>query len=221
MPHPSTALQSGVYTLSDAARLTGLPRSRVREWFRHRRTRTSPPLFRSDYEPEKNSLAISFWDLIDVFVAGQLREHGVSLPTVRKVYARLTDDLGTPHPFCRKELLTDGKEVLVRGLDRHGEEEIYEALTRQKAFPKLILPFLQRIDYDRAMAARWRIADGVVVDPALSFGQPIVTGAGIPTYLLAAAYDANGQDAEVVAGWYGVTAEEVEAAVRFEAELAA
>jgi hypothetical protein len=38
---------------------------------------------------------------------------------------------------------------------------------------------------------------------------------------LAAAYDANDRDAELVAGWYGVTAEEVEAAVRFEAELAA
>src|SRR5262245_6432116 len=107
MTHSPTALQRGVYTLSDAARLTGLPRSRVREWFRRRKTRTSPPLFSSDYQPERNTLAISFWDLIDVFVAGQLREHGVSLPTVRKVYARLTDDLGTPHPFCRKELLTD------------------------------------------------------------------------------------------------------------------
>src|SRR5687768_10542166 len=128
MAHQTSALERGVYTLSDASRLTGLPRSRVREWFRSRKTRTSPPLFCSDYEPERSVLAISFWDLVDVFVAGQLREHGVSLPTVRKVYAKLGADLQTAHPFCRKELLTDGRDVFVRGLDRHGEEEIYDAL---------------------------------------------------------------------------------------------
>lgn len=223
MPDLSSALIHGVYTLTDAARLTGLPRTRVREWFRTRKSRSRPALFASDYEPDTRAVAISFWDLIDVFVAGQLREHGVSMPTVRKVYAKLASDWGISHPFCRHELLSDGKEVFVRGLDKYGEDEIYEALTRQKAFPKLILPFLQRIDYDQMtdMAARWRIADNVVLDPRLCFGQPVVEGAIVPTYLLAEAFDANGRDAELVAAWYGVTAAEVEAAVRFESGMAA
>ena len=213
-------LGRGVYTFADAARLTGLSRTRVREWFVGSGTDRGR-LFSPDYPPEGTAHAISFLDLIDVFVAGQLREHGVSLPTVRKVYAKLGTDLGFTHAFCRKELLTDGKSVFVRGLDKSGEDEIYEALTRQKAFPELILPFLQRIEYERMTAARWRITDGVVLDPAVSFGQPVVAEAVIPTYILAAAYHANGKDAERVADWYNVTTDAVSIAVRFESELAA
>jgi hypothetical protein len=39
-----------------------------------------------DYEPVGGDYALSFHDLIDLFVAGQLREHGVSLPRLRRVY---------------------------------------------------------------------------------------------------------------------------------------
>src|SRR5437868_1402762 len=94
-------LGHGIYTFSEAARLTGLRPSRIREWFRRR------PVFQSDYDPIDGDFAISFLDLVDVFVAGQLREHGVSMQTVRKVYKRMADDLKEIHPFCRKELMTD------------------------------------------------------------------------------------------------------------------
>jgi uncharacterized protein (DUF433 family) len=220
----SSVLGRGVYTVPQAAKLVGLSPNRVREWFRGRRSEPGrKPVFLSDYGPVDNFFAISFFDLIDVFVAGQLREHGVSLPTLRRVYSRLEHDLKTRHPFCRQELLTDGEQVFVRSLDRVGDEEIYEVLTKQKVFPKLILPFLRQIDYDRLtiMAARWRITDDVVVDPAICFGTPVVSEAGIPTYVLNAEYRANGKDAEVVAGWYGVRPAAVLAAVRFEDGLAA
>ncbi|HEX4609411.1 MAG TPA: DUF433 domain-containing protein [Urbifossiella sp.] len=147
----------------------------------------------------------------------------MSFPTVRKVHSRLSEDFGTRHPFAREELLTDGQAVFVRGVDRDGQEEIYDALTKQKAFPQIILPFLKRIDYDKvsALASRWHIADGVVVDPGKSFGRPVLERLSIPTYLVAAEYAANGRNAERVGGWYGLTVEEVLAAVRFESGLAA
>ncbi len=64
---------------------------------RSRRT----PLFQGDYRPVDGDLAISFYDLIDVFVAGQLLESmGCPVQTVRrKVYARMESDLGSRHPF--------------------------------------------------------------------------------------------------------------------------
>nr|MCU0703330.1 DUF433 domain-containing protein [Fimbriiglobus sp.] len=201
----------GVYSFSDAAKLVRLKPGRVREWFRGK-----TPVFHSSHDPLGTTFAISFFDLVEVFVAGHLREHGVSLTTVRKVHDRLRSDFRTPHPFARKELLTDGQEVFVRGIDKHGEEEIYEALTKQKAFPKLILPFLKQIDYGQVseLADRWNISDGVAIDPRLSFGQPVLTQFGIPTYLIAAEYHANGADAEKVAGWYRITSSAVMDAVR-------
>jgi uncharacterized protein (DUF433 family) len=219
-----TAFGHGVYTIPEAARLTGLRPSRVREWFRKRPPPSRRrPVFVSDYAPLAGEVAISFLDLVDVYVAGQLREHGVSMQNVRRVYKCLAADLSVKHSFGHQRLLTDGKAVLMSGLDDQGREELVEVLSRQKVFPKIIEPFLHRIKYDRIelIARRWRIADQVVVDPGLCFGKPVVEAAGIPTAILAAAYRANADDEGVVADWYNVASSDVLAAVRFEGSLAA
>jgi uncharacterized protein (DUF433 family) len=220
----AAVLGQGAYTFAEAARLTGLKPSRVREWFRGRpRGPGRAPVFLGDYAPVGGDFAISFHDLIDLYVAGQLREHGVSLQTVRRVYQRMKKDLGTEHPFCRKELLSDGKIVFTRNVDDEGREQLAEALTGQGVFPDVLLPFLKQIDYDRAtvLARRWRIAEDVVVDPTICFGRPTVEAAGVPTAILAAAYAANGRDADLVADWYGVHRDHVLAAARFEGGRAA
>jgi uncharacterized protein (DUF433 family) len=215
-------LERGVYSISQAAKLVGLRPSRVREWFRGRSTSKSRrPVFQSDYEPIDDIFAISFYDLVDVYVAGQLREHGVSLQTLRRVYKKLASDMKERHPFCRKELLTDGQEIFVRGTTQDEEEQIYEVLTKQMVFPKIILPFLRTIDYDNVtiLASRWRIAQGVVIDPRISFGRPVVKDEAIPTYILYAEYKANCDDFEKVATWYNISPETVKAAVSFESGL--
>jgi uncharacterized protein (DUF433 family) len=166
---------------------------------------------------------ISFHDLVDVFVGGQLREHGVSLQTLRRVYSQLQEQFGEKHAFCRRELLTDGKVVFTRGLDEAGREEIIEVLTRQRVFPQIILPFLKSIDYEHAtqLARRWHIAEGILVDPTVCFGKPIVEDVGIATNVLASAYYANNENAELVADWFNVHQKHVLAAVQFEACRAA
>lgn len=221
----STLLGRGIYTYREAARLTGLKASRIREWFRNRSADRNgrQPVFTGDYEPIEGDFAVSFYDLVDVYVAGQLREHGVSLQTLRKVYAKMRDDMQTEHPFCRRELLSNGKIVFMKAADAAGEDQLTEVLTRQKVFPDVILPFLKKIDYDgvRLLAQRWRIADLVVIDPAICFGTPVVEAVGIPTHILAAAFQANEQRADTVAHWYKITPQDVLAAVEFESSLAA
>src|SRR5262249_1337847 len=132
-------------------------------------------------------------------------------------------DLGTRHPFCRREVLTQGGQVLTLGLEQEDEEEMIEVLTHRHVFPDVLLPFLLRIEYDPAteMAKRRRIADLVVIDPAISLGKPIVEGIGITTAVLAASYEANAQDADLVADWFRVHPKHVIAAVDFERTLAA
>jgi len=218
-------LGKGVYGLMLAARLTRLRPRRVREWFRGRtRTDVAATMFQSDYPSTDGTLSISFHDLIEAFVAGQLRERGVSLQRVRKVHAQLQTRWGTRHPFCRREILTsEDDNVFTYGLDDEGHREMVEVLSRQRVFPDILLPFLSKIDYDRTsdLAIRWRIAESVVIDPAICFGKPIVQEVGIATSVLAASYRANNQDAELVADWFRVHARHVLAAVDFERGLAA
>jgi uncharacterized protein (DUF433 family) len=217
-------LGHGVYTFSDAARLTRLRTARVREWFLPRRSRqATTPVFESDYSGETSETIISFLDLVEVFVAGQLRERGISLQRVRKVHAALSEQFSTDHPFCRQEVRTKGKAVFAVGLDELGRQEIFDVLTKQRAFPRIIKPFLKSLDYhpQNFLASRWNIYRGIIVTPEICFGQPIVESAGIPTSILSNAYFANGKNFGVVAKWYGLTTEEVRAAVRFEHKMAA
>ena len=217
-------LGHGIYNLSEAARLTSLKPQRVREWFHGRsKTQVLKPVFRSDYQSVGGDRAISFYDLIELFVAGQLRDRGVSLQSLRKVHKRLQTDLKTRHPFCRQEILTKHGQVFTLGLDELGQNEMIEALTRQRVFPDILLPFLKRIDYNEAtaMAQRWCIADLVVIDPAICLGKPIVEGVGIATAILAASYEANENNAELVADLFRVHAKHVIAAVEFERSMAA
>ena len=224
VPMSVSILGNGVYTFPEAAWLVQLRAARIREWFRSREPQDSrKPIFQGDYPSVDGEFAISFHDLVDVFVAGQLREYGVSLQTLRKVYAKMQKYYRVKHPFCRQELLTDGKNVFTLGLDTEGLDEIADALTRQKVFPRIIQPFLKRIDYAVAtkLAVRWRIAEMVVVDPEVCFGKPIVEDTGIATAILSAAYHANGRDADVVADWFDVHSSHVLAAAKFEGRLAA
>jgi hypothetical protein len=138
-------LGHGVYSLPEAARLTRLKPQRVREWFRAQASgRARRPIFRSDYAPVDGDRAISFHDLIELFVAGRLRDHGVSLQTLRKVHKQLQVDLQTRHPFGRREVLTRGGHVFTFGLDGRGEEEMIEILSRQRVFPEILLPFFAK-----------------------------------------------------------------------------
>lgn len=214
----------GLYDLREGARLTRLDPKRVRRWFVPLASEANRrPILVPDYPRVKDDTAISFLDLIDLFVFGNLRENGVPLQTLRKVYARLQRDTEQKHPFALSRLATDGTEVFLRVADAEGKDQLVEVLTRQMVFPEIIEPFLKRLDYDPAtqLARRWRIADGVLLNPALSLGKPIVDGVFVKTDILAAAYHANSRNADAVARWYNVGPDDVMTAVRFEAGLAA
>jgi uncharacterized protein (DUF433 family) len=214
----------GVYSVAEASRLTRLRTQRVREWFRGRESasRIFKPVFESDYPVYEEEYAISFLDLIELNIGGKLRDANVPLPYLRKVYDHLRREYGD-HPFCRRAIYVGEKKIFTRGLDDAESSSVIEAITSQSYFDKIILPFLERIDYDRGtqQAIRWRIADMVVIDPKIRFGEPVVEGVGIATSILRDSYFANDEDASFVARWFGIKAEHVMAAVDFENILAA
>jgi uncharacterized protein (DUF433 family) len=221
-----TILGKGVYSLAEAAKLTQLRPARVRDWFRLvEGKRPGPAVFASDYPSVGDDLAISFLDLVEVYIAGRLREASppVSLQQIRKVHQKMAIESGQRHPFCTREIYHSGGKIFTRQLDDRPLGAVIEPLTDQSYINEVIMPFLERIDYDHLtnLARIWHIAEGVVVDPARCFGKPIVSAVGIATRVLAAAYEANGRDVHHVADWYEIDPSHVESAVRFEAGMAA
>ncbi len=216
----SSALGQGVYTVSEGAKLLRVSPSKLRSWFVGGRDRD--PFFEPDYQHEKNPPLLSFHDLIDAFFAVQLRQHGLSLQQLRKVYLGLQNYFGEKHAFCREDLRTDGETIFLHVVDDEGRQELIEVLSRQKCFPEVLLPFLKQLDFDvKKMASRWNIARGVVVDPAISYGQPVVTGSFVSAEILARQWRANKRSVEKVAAFWDMPAEHVEAAIQFVEGLAA
>jgi uncharacterized protein (DUF433 family) len=217
----SDVLGRGVYTFWEAGRLIGIPSRKVRAWFCGRPSRPES-VVHSDYRHYGfSSRVISFYDLIDTLVIARLREAGVSFQYLRRAHSALITEFSTPHPLCQKNLLTDGRKVFIHIADQLGEEQLRELITRQQAFPTVLLPTLNRVDYDpdSLLASRWNIGAGVVIDPFRQYGKPVVDSTGIPTSVLAAAYESNRRNAVAVADWYGVKPKHVMLSVEFEEAL--
>jgi len=219
MEEPLKILGNGIYSLAEAASLTGLDRSKIRRWFRGTSGKTkSDPVFRSDYEGVEEEISISFHDLVELNVGGQFRTLGFSLQHLRKIHEKLRARWQTDHPFCMKQLATDGKRIFALDLDDNESAIAYDVETFQCWFDEIVTPILDKIDYDEAtsLALRWRIDNLIVIDPSICFGKPSVEGSGITTHVLSTSFFANGRDASLVADWYGVSSEQVIAAVSFE-----
>ena len=209
-------LGKGIYRPSEAASYIGTESQRLRYWFRSRPGVESPPLLHSDFEELGDDLLISFLGLIDAMVTKKLVEQGVSVQHIRRAYQTLQEEWGIPHPFTDRRLSTDGRRIYIAL-----EEEIAEVLSKQHFFESVMDPFLTQVTYDDAtdLAAVWRPADGVQLNPRVSFGKPVVEGTGTTTFVLHQAWVANKQDFERVADLYELSEEQVKAAVRYQEGL--
>jgi len=196
-----------------------MPASTVRAWFKPRADgKGKGPLLVSDYKPVNGDYAVSFLDLIDVYVARFFRNCNVPLPVIRRAFDVLRTDLDTKHPFAHAELCAGDGRIIRKSATTSGATELIDVISKQKWFSEM-QGWLRQLDYDELtkMATRWRIAEGVVVDPKLGFGKPVVTATGVTTFVLANQYHANGRNAELVADLFSVTPSDVTNAANFEA----
>ena len=212
-----SALGRGIYTYGEAARLLGVSHARVRGWFEGWPGR-GPTVVQSDYAADGESTVVSFLDLVDAMVATQLRKYNVSMANVKKAYGLLGQHLGVQsHPFARRELLADDCGRLFVSIAEESEErDLIDLFSNQRVFPKIMLPFLRRVEYaDALWATRVRLDQGIVIDPTRKYGVPIVQSVNLPVAILARAVAANNRDVELVAELYDVSVEDVTRAVRF------
>lgn len=214
----SAQLGTGVYELAEVARYTGLESSRIRAWFKPRTDGSGrDPIFKGDYQRNGNDYAVSFFDLIDTLVVGQLRQIGVKMSVVRSAYNVLRKQLSTPHPFCHNNIYSDGEQVFIVTADQLGDESLREVVSSQQFF-MTVRERLEKIDYNKSskLAERWRIQKGIVVDPRISFGKPVIESTGVTTFVAANMLRANSNDVELTAELLGISTHAVLDAAEFE-----
>jgi uncharacterized protein (DUF433 family) len=222
-------LNTGIYTVPEAARLTRVSTGRIRRWMRGYKFRTkkkehhSKALWHGQLEPIDHSLALGFLDLIEIRFVDAFRKAGVHWTMIRKAHEKGVEMFKTDHPFCTQGFFTDGREIFVELHRETGERSLIEIVSSQHVFAQIIRPFLKELEFDASHnLICWKPATTrrlVVLDPTRNFGRPIVTRHGVPTEVLARAAKAC-NSVEEVARWYEVPKAEIEDAMEFEQQLA-
>jgi len=221
----------GIYSLTQAARLIDVPRPRLRRWVlgygRKYKGRVieDPPVIRRQLEDIDGEPVISFFDLIEARFVDAFKDHGLSLQAIRVASEKAAKRFHNDHPLSSRRFRTDGATIFAEVADETGEKQLLDLVRDQYAFERVLSPYLYAgLEFagDDALL-RWRPESGdgrVVLDPRRNHGQPIIEDAGVPTAVIAEAFEA-GLEYEQIASWYEVSLASVESACEFERNLAA
>ncbi|WGJ15034.1 DUF433 domain-containing protein [Methylocapsa sp. D3K7] len=240
--HEIDALGRGVYSSAEALRLINFSRGQgitrrsvsgqtISRWLNgydyevSGEKRHSAPLWRSDYANDDGAVQeISFRDLIELRFVKTFRDLGLSLPTIRDCFIRAVEEVNDERPFSTQKFRTDGKTIFLDIMRGVHEGELIDLRRKQSVFRSIVAPSLQDLEFDADELARWfPFGNGrasIVIDPARSFGRPVIREAGVPTETLASAVRVEGS-IENVARLYEVSLLAVRDALEFEQKLAA
>lgn len=227
-----------MYTLADAARLTGAAPAQLNRWlFGYHFTKTldgdrrriwSPPLWDTELSGEDlNEKVIGFHDLLEVRFVDAFVRCGVPLPVVRRCLDHAQQLYGVKYPFTTLRFKTDGRTIFgeaVRQAENDGS--LLDLRSRQNVFREIITPSLYAgIEYNQDQATKWYPTlrrERVVLDPSRRFGSPILEDSGMPTATVYASFLAEGENEHAVgqtAKIYRIEPRYVRSAVRFEKNL--
>lgn len=218
----------GLYTIPEAARLVGVSSRRIRRWVHGYRYRArdgaesaSEPLWYADTPATDTTVGLSFLDMMEVRMVNAFRGYGVSWTVIRDAARHACELFRDSHPFTMRRFQTDGNRIFgevaegrnTRLLDMNRRQWVSKPIVQRSLF--------EGIEFDDGQAARWYPTKGrkVVVDPARSFGRPVLTDYGVPTETLFAAFKVEGS-IDKVSRWYDVPKPAVRAAIGFERQAA-
>jgi uncharacterized protein (DUF433 family) len=221
------------YRASEVARILGLPAGTVNAWcFGHdyRHHDGSPKQFKRVIEPaDLKRRELSFVNLCELHLLGVIRRHhGIKLVQIRRAIDFLRRKLDVPRPLATEKFLTNGVALFVEhagellNVSEQGQQalrdDFAQALARiefgRHGGPVLLFPFTRNAapgdDQPRS----------VVVDPARSFGRPVLAGIYVRTEVVEQRFRAGDTIAEMAED-YGVPTATIEEALRFEHRSAA
>jgi uncharacterized protein (DUF433 family) len=226
-------LGTGIYPLHQAAKLVDAEPRAIRRWLQGYSRQykgenvSSAPLWRTQLRDEGlPDEVIGFRDLLELRMVAAFVRHGVDLKVIRATVDAAARSFGADYPLTNRNFLTDGKRIFFHAIEQAtGEPHLIDVLRKQYVFSDIIKPSLYAgIEYGHDGAQRWFPVSRrktIVLDPALQFGNPVLTDAGIPTDTIHASFVAERRDLAMVARVFDITTEMVTAAVEFEERLAA
>jgi|SRR5450759_4508822 uncharacterized protein (DUF433 family) len=225
-PHFSPA-----YSMGEAAHHLRMPEGTLRSWVVGRwypvagQSKRSRPLIHLD-DPQRQYL--SFINVVEAHVLAAIRRrHGVKLPKVRTALDYVKRQFHIERPLIDQTFQTDGLDLFVErygdliNASREGQQAMKEIISvylkrierDAKGFPIKLYPFTRDTEADAAPKSDPRV---VVMNPAVSFGRPVIAGTGIPVTSIYERYKA-GDSVAGLAQDFRLDTSAIEEAIRCEA----
>lgn len=216
-------LTTPAYDVRDIARLVGITPQRARRWVQGYQftssagEKVSPPLL---YQGTDTA---SFLDLMELVYANAFLDNGYSLKQVRKALEEARLVTKQAHPFASRQLWLSPNDIYLslRLDDSAGEAELRSLLhAGQTGIGPVILAISDQVVFgDDGLIHEWYPRGKsvpVIIDPKHLGGQPRIEGTRIPTWTLTSLWRAENHSVEAVAQAYGLTPDQVRAAIDFE-----
>lgn len=219
------------YSVVEAARYLRMPNETLRSWVVGRlypvagQMKRSRPLIHPD---DTNRQYLSFINLVEAHVLAAIRRrHGVKLPKVRTALDYVKRQFHIGRPLIDQTFQTDGLDLFVErygkliNASREGQQAMKEIISvylqrverDTRGFPIKLYPFTRDTDSDAAPKTDPRV---VVMNPAVSFGRPVIAGTGIPVSAVYERYRAGDSVAELAQD-FRLEISAIEEAIRCEA----
>jgi uncharacterized protein (DUF433 family) len=211
-------MEAPVYGLSEAAQYLRVPLTTLRYWAQG--SGPVPPIIRL---PEPSRL--SFANLLECYMLSSMRAiYNVRVPRVRKALIHLAKYIQHKHPLIEQAFETDRRDLFIEHLGK--KVNLYK--DEQILIPGVMELYLERIErdpkglfrlYPFVMQPKPNEPRMILISPAVGFGKPVIAGTGISTAVVASRFNAR-ESIDDLASEYGVTAKQIEEAIRWEQRTA-
>ena len=219
-------LHTGIYSIPEAARYTGLEESRVRRWLSgysftsSGKKRSSPPVWTGQLPVIKGRRAVAFRDLIEMRFVDAFLRAGVSWKTIRDVQETARREFNLDHPFSTNRFRADGSSIVMQVTSADQQAGLFDLHSRQQIFFDAAEPLrgeLELNDHDQ-VCRWWPLGRNrtVVLDPARQWGRPVTARTGVPVDVIARLHRKK-ITAVAIASWLEAGQDEVEDAIAFAA----
>ena len=200
------------YQVQEAARYARIAPQTIVQWQKGNRGALAP-------RPHRE--ALSYLELVEGAVVSALRNEGVALWRIREAREYLASTLKSEYPFAQYQFKTDGRRLFIDFAEVVGQKRGFGKLLRPDQQGQLaweeVIGRLTEFDYERkGIVIRWHVAgsaSGVVIDPRISFGSPMVKG--IATWAIRGRW-AAGEPPDEIADDFGLREKDIVDALVFE-----
>ena len=217
-------LDQSLYSIGEAARLLEIVPSKLRRWLEGATVRgvAYAPVIRPT---PTGSGEVTWGEFVEAGLLREYRVRGVALQHLRPFVDRMRAESGARYPLAQFKPMVDrpSRQLMVElkqlqdAVGLEDELSLVRAVSGQLAWAEPMRAFLDKVEFDAEGVGRRLYplgrGESVVIDSEVAFGIPQIRG--VRTETIAEAIAAGESPSQVIAG-YGVTADEVMAAIRWE-----